>query len=185
MDRIFSLCLSSCYLLFSQPSDAYIKDSPSSYEEVYPEIGYKTVEGAAYDFERHFHQGLKLPLRVPPISFTHHFGRFNDLDGDMNDFFEVTFVNNQLPEHHYKITVRPIQYKFPVKKESVVKTFVLKKGTTSIYMEVSGFHVLAFEREDWQYMLWIDKRVSNKVTPEVLVDIANSIDFTTLEDERG
>lgn len=184
MDRIFSLCLSSCYLLFSQPSDAYIKDSPSSYEEVYPEIGYKTVEGAAYDFERHFHQGLKLPLRVPPISFTHHFGRFNDLDGDMNDFFEVTFVNNQLPEHHYKITVRPIQYKFPVKKESVVKTFVLKKGTTSIYMEISGFHVLAFEREDWQYMLWIDKRVSNKVTPEVLVDIANSIDYTT-QDERG
>lgn len=185
MDRIFSLCLSSCYLLFSQPSDAYIKDSPSSYEEVYPEIGYKTVEGAAYDFERHFHQGLKLPLRVPPISFTHHFGRFNDLDGDMNDFFEVTFVNNQLPEHHYKITVRPIQYKFPVKKESVVKTFVLKKGTASIYMEISGFHVLAFEREDWQYMLWIDKRVSNKVTPEVLVDIANSIDYKTLEDERG
>lgn len=185
MDRIFSLCLSSCYLLFSQPSDAYIKDSPSSYEEVYPEIGYKTVEGAAYDFERHFHQGLKLPLRVPPISFTHHFGRFNDLDGDMNDFFEVTFVNNQLPEHHYKITVRPIQYKFPVKKERVVKTFVLKKGTTSIYMEISGFHVLAFEREDWQYMLWIDKRVSHKVTPEVLVDIANSIDYTALEDERG
>ncbi|MBG9456644.1 hypothetical protein ABE61_22205 [Lysinibacillus sphaericus] len=185
MDRIFSLCLSSCYLLFSQPSDAYIKDSPSSYEEVYPEIGYKTVEGAASDFERHFHQGLKLPLRVPPISFTHHFGRFNDLDGDMNDFFEVTFVNNQLPEHHYKITVRPIQYKFPVKKESIVKTFILKKGTTSIYMEISGFHVLAFERENWQYMLWIDKRVSNKVTPEVLVDIANSIDYTTLEDERG
>ncbi|WP_197237941.1 hypothetical protein [Lysinibacillus sphaericus] len=172
-------------MLFSQPSDAYIKDSPSSYEEVYPEIGYKTVEGAASDFERHFHQGLKLPLRVPPISFTHHFGRFNDLDGDMNDFFEVTFVNNQLPEHHYKITVRPIQYKFPVKKESIVKTFILKKGTTSIYMEISGFHVLAFERENWQYMLWIDKRVSNKVTPEVLVDIANSIDYTTLEDERG
>ncbi len=185
MDRIFSLCLSSCYLLFSQPSDAYIKDSPSSYEEVYPEIGYKTVEGAASDFERHFHQGLKLPLRVPPISFTHHFGRFNDLDGDMNDFFEVTFVNNQLPEHHYKITVRPIQYKFPVRKESIEKTFILKKGTTSIYMEISGFHVLAFERENWQYMLWIDKRVSNKVTPEVLVDIANSIDYTTLEDERG
>ena len=86
MDRIFSLCLSSCYLLFSQPSDAYINDSLSSYEEIYPEIGYKTVEAAASDFERHFHQGLKLPLRVPPISFTHHFGRFNDLDDDMNDF---------------------------------------------------------------------------------------------------
>jgi len=185
MDRIFSLCLSFCYLLFSQPSDAYINDSLSPYEEIYPEIGYKTVEAAASDFERHYHQGLKLPLRVPSISFTHHFGRFNDLDGDMNDFFEATFINHQLPEHHYKITVRPIEFKYPSKKENIVKTYKLKNGTTSNYMEISGFNVLAFERENWQYMLWIDKRVSNKVTPEVLVDIANSIDYTTQEDEHG
>ncbi|MFJ8512799.1 hypothetical protein [Lysinibacillus xylanilyticus] len=185
MDRIFSLCLSSCYLLFSQPSDAYINDSLSPYEEIYPEIGYKTVEAAASDFERHFHQGLKLPLRVPSISFTHHFGRFNDLEGDMNDFFEVTFINHQLPEHHYKITVRPNEFKLPAKKENIVKDFKLKNGTTAIYMEISGFNVLSFEREDWQYMLWIDKRVSNKVTPEVLVDIANSIDYTMQEDEQG
>jgi len=185
MDRIFSLCLSSCYLLFSQPSDAYINDSLSPYEEIYPEIGYKTVEAAASDFERHFHQGLKLPLRVPSISFTHHFGRFNDLEGDMNDFFEVTFINHQLPEHHYKITVRPNEFKLPAKKENIVKDFELKNGTTAIYMEISGFNVLSFEREDWQYMLWIDKRISNKVTPEVLVDIANSIDYTMQEDEQG
>ncbi|QPQ31928.1 hypothetical protein [Lysinibacillus sp. JNUCC 51] len=185
MDRIFSLCLSSCYLLFSQPSDAYINDSLSPYEEIYPEIGYKTVEAAASDFERHFHQGLKLPLRVPSISFTHHFGRFNDLEGDMNDFFEVTFINHQLPEHHYKITVRPNEFKLPVKKENIVKDFKLKNGTTAIYMEISGFNVLSFEREDWQYMLWIDKRVSNKVTSEVLVDIANSIDYKMQEDEHG
>lgn len=185
MDRIFSLCLSSCYLLFSQPSDAYINDSLSPYEEIYPEIGYKTVEAAASDFERHFHQGLKLPLRVPSISFTHHFGRFNDLEGDMNDFFEVTFINHQLPEHHYKITVRPNEFNLPTKKENIVNDFKLKNGTTAIYMEISGFNVLSFEREDWQYMLWIDKRVSNKVTPEVLVDIANSIDYTMQEDEQG
>ncbi|MGA3676334.1 hypothetical protein [Lysinibacillus agricola] len=178
MDRIFSLCLSSFYLLFSQPNNAYLNDSFSPYEEIYPEIGYKTVEAAASDFERHFHQELKLPLRVPPISFTHHFGRFNNLDGERNDFYEVTFINNRLPEHHYKITVRPNHFKLPSKKEYIVKTFELKNGTTSIYMEISGFNVLAFEKEDWQYMLWIDKRVSEKVTPEVLVDIANSIDYT-------
>ncbi|WP_068983049.1 MULTISPECIES: hypothetical protein [Lysinibacillus] len=178
MDRIFSLCLSSFYLLFSQPNNAYLNDSFSPYEEIYPEIGYKTVEAAASDFERHFHQELKLPLRVPPISFTHHFGRFNNLDGDRNDFYEVTFINNRLPEHHYKITVRPNHFKLLSKKDYIVKTFELKNGTTSIYMEISGFNVLAFERGDWQYMLWIDKRVSEKVTPEVLVDIANSIDYT-------
>ena len=42
---------------------------------------------------------------------------------------------------------------------------------------IVGFNLLVFERGDWQYMFSIDKDVSNKVTPEILVQIANSIDF--------
>ena len=34
---------------------------------------------------------------------------------------------------------------------------------------------LVFEKDNWQYMIGIDKKVSNKVTPEILIDIANSI----------
>lgn len=44
-------------------------------------------------------------------------------------------------------------------------------------MTISGFNVLVFERDGWQYMLSIDKRVSDKVTPETLLDIANSIEY--------
>lgn len=154
-------------------------DNPSPYEEIYPEIGYKTVEAAADDFEQHFKQQLKLPLRVPPISFTHQFGRFNNLDDDINDSFEVTFINDKLSEHHYKIDVRPIENKLTLKEDYILKVFQLKNGTTATYMKISGFNVLAFERDNWQYMLSIDKRVSNTVTPETLVDIANSIDYST------
>jgi len=35
---------------------------------------------------------------------------------------------------------------------------------------------LVFEKDNLQYMLGIDKEVSNKVTPEILVKIANSTD---------
>ncbi|WP_017380304.1 hypothetical protein [Paenisporosarcina sp. TG-14] len=129
------------------------------------------------DFEKHFNEKLELPLRVPPVSFTHYFGRFNDLDGDANDSFEVTLINEQISENHYKIDVRPLKYKFPIREKYVIKTLELKSGIVATYMTFSGFHLLVFERDNWQYTLNIDKRVSNKVTPETLVDIANSIDY--------
>ena len=44
-------------------------------------------------------------------------------------------------------------------------------------MTISGFNVLVFESENWQYMLSINKQVLDKVTPENLVEIANSIDY--------
>lgn len=40
-----------------------------------------------------------------------------------------------------------------------------------------GFNLLVFESDNWQYMFSIDADVSHKVTPEILVQIANSIDF--------
>ncbi len=46
-------------------------------------------------------------------------------------------------------------------------------------MEFRGFCALVSERDNWKYILGIDKRVSDKVTPEVLVEIANSIDYSS------
>ncbi|MEK5068672.1 hypothetical protein [Sporosarcina sp. FSL K6-1508] len=177
MNRTTLLLLISFCLLFFSTIYATANDKTRPYEEIYPEVGYKTVEDALDDFEQHFKQKLKLPLRVPPIGFTHHFGRFNDLDGDINDSFEVTFINDQLSENHYKIDVRPIKNSIPIREKLVIKTFELKNGIVATYMTISGFYVLVFERDDWQYMLSIDKRVSDKITPETLLDIANSIGY--------
>lgn len=177
MHKAISLLLISFCLLLYLNIYATANDKTSSYEETYPEIGYQTVEGALDDFEQHFKQELKLPLRVPPISFTHHFGRFNDLDDDINDSFEVVFINENLSENHFIIDVRPIKNKISIKEKYIIKTFELKNGIVATYMTISDFNVLVFERDDWQYMLNVDKRVSNKVTPETLLDIANSIDY--------
>ncbi|QTD41523.1 hypothetical protein [Sporosarcina sp. Te-1] len=177
MTRSISLLLIAFCLLFFLTIYATANDKARPYEEIYRKVGYKTVEDAVDDFEHHFKQKLKLPIRVPPISFTHHFGRFNDLDGDINDSFEVTFINDQLSENHYKINVRPIKNNIHISDKYVVKTFELKNGTVATYMTISGFNVLVFETIDWQYMLSIDKRVSDKVTSKTLLDIANSIDY--------
>lgn len=177
MNKSISLILISFSLLFFLGIYASANDKPRSYEEIYPEVGYTTVESALDEFEQHFNQKLNLPLRIPPISFTHHFGRFNDLDGDSNDSFEVIFINEKLSENHYQIFVRPIKNKIPIKEKYVIKTFELKNGITATYMTISGFNALVFELDDWQYMLNIDKRASTKITPETLLDIANSIDY--------
>ena len=155
-------------------------DSPQSFEEIFPEVGYKAVEAALKDFEQHFKQEIKLPLRVPPISFTHHFGRFSNLDGDMNDHFEVTMISDQAPQNHFKIEVRPVQYKIPFKKY-ITKEFKLNNGHDAFYIANPkfGFNLLVFERDNWEYVFSIDTDVSDKVTPEILVQIANSIDYKT------
>ena len=157
--------------------NANVNEKPQPLEEIYPEIGYKTVEEAVKEFEQHFKRDLKLPLRIPPINFTHYFGRFSDLDGDLNDSFEIKFISDESPENHYKINVRPVNHKIPIKDKYIFKVFKLKNGNEAKYMEYRSFGALVFERDNWQYMLSIDKRISDKVTPEILVEIANSIDY--------
>ena len=57
--------------------------------------------------------------------------------------------------------------------------FKLKNGSEAAYIENPriGFHLLVFERDDWQYVFSIDRDVADEVTAEVLIDIANSIDY--------
>jgi hypothetical protein len=148
-------------------------DKPMPLEEIYPEIGYKTVDDAVREFEQHYNRDLKLPLRVPPVSFTHYFGRFNNLEGEVNDSLEIELISEKYAEHHYKINVRQVEHKIPFKSKIHYK---LKNGHDAIYTNVSGFNLFVFEKECWQYILSIDKRVSQQVTPAVLVEIANSID---------
>ena len=132
MARPISLLLILLCLLFFLSIYATANDKFSPYEEIYPEIGYKTVDDALEDFEQHFKQKLKLPLRVPPISFTHHFGRFSNLDG-VNNLFELKFINDQLSENHYKIDVRPIKNNIPIREKYVIKTLIKKWSCSQLY----------------------------------------------------
>ncbi|MEK4092294.1 MULTISPECIES: hypothetical protein [unclassified Viridibacillus] len=179
MKKIFSLLLFLSFSLFFLTVFAIANDKPSPYEKIYPEIGYKTVVAASNEFAQHYNEKLELPLRVPPISFTHYFGRFSEYDHS----FEVVFINDQASENHYKIDIRPIEAKVPIRKKYILDTLKLKNGNEATLMRVSDFNVLVFERGKWQYMLNIDKRVSHKVTTEILVEIANSIDYPNEKEE--
>lgn len=173
---LLAVFIAVIYGLGGESLQAKHPDNPYPFEKMYVEIiGYKTVPEAVMEAEQHFKRDLKLPLRMPPIPFTHSFGRFNNMEGELNDDFEVEYISEAAPQNHYTIIIRPLKHKIPINDEDILKVYKLKNKEKALYINTSGFNVLVFEKDNWQYMLNIDKRVSNKVTPKTLVEIADSI----------
>lgn len=69
---------------------------------------------------------------------------------------------------------------FKFTQREIKNTYKLKYGTVPSYISIPQhqvhFYGLAFEKGDWQYILSVDKGVADTVTPEVLVEIANSFE---------
>lgn len=118
-----------------------------------------------------------MPLRLPPIPFTHYFGRFNDLDGEINDSLDIEFISEKSPDNHYKIDIRHLKNKITIRDKGNQQIYKLKNGQKAIFIVERNSNILVFEKGNWQYMLGINNRIANKVTPEILVEIANSIDY--------
>ncbi len=68
-----------------------------------------------------------------------------------------------------KIEILDLDYK-------VIKEYRLSDGNTAYFISTDGANLLVFEKDNLQYRFSIDKRISHKITPEILVQMANSID---------
>ncbi|WP_188207093.1 hypothetical protein [Alkalibacillus aidingensis] len=153
-------------------------DNPKPFEESFPDLGYTTVEEAVGAFEEYYGRSVTLPLRVPPIEFTHQFGRFkNGEENQLGHSLEITFLNEELLINHYKIDIRPLEEKIPIENKETLGKYSLNYGNEAKYIAIAGFNVFVFEKEGWQYMISIDRRITELITPDNLVDIANSIDY--------
>ncbi|WP_246941961.1 hypothetical protein [Bacillus pinisoli] len=158
----------------------YVSNADYTSEEFqrsYFDIGYKEVNAALQESRDHFKKDIALPVQIPSIEFTHSFGRFNNLDGDMNDGFEIEYLHINKPRNHYMIRVKPVKYGLPIMQEHIDQTFKLKDGSKAFYSTkiARGFNLLVFQKNGWQYVLNIDKGVSDLVTTDNLVEIADSI----------
>jgi hypothetical protein len=152
-----------------------IKINVNSLEKSLLEIGYKEVNVALQESKDYFKRDITLPTQLPPVTFTHNFGRLNHSFGKENDEFEIAYMNDHVGQNHYQIRVRPVQYKLEISDEKIDHTIKLNDGSAAIYSTKLALDVLVFEKDKWQYTLLVDKKISNTVTKEVLVDIANSI----------
>lgn len=158
--------------------------SADNYEDVYLQHGYKSVTEALHETEKHFGRELNLPIKLPPIEFTHHFGKLSNPEGTINDEFEIEYLNliKDNGKYHYKINVRPVEQKWNIKRNpQKVTTYPLKDGSEALFISTkdsnarTGFNILVFEKKGWQYRLSVDQRIENKVPVKMLVEIANSV----------
>lgn len=94
------------------------------------------------DFETHIGQDVKLPLKVPPITFTHCFGRIND--GGDNVSLEVRCLNDKLGKNHYKMYVRPMEDKLPIVNNDATKLYKLRDGSEAKFINNSLTHEAIF-----------------------------------------
>lgn len=152
-----------------------INTNVNSLENFLLDIGYKEVNKALQESKNYFNRDIALPTQLPPVTFTHNFGRFNHSFGKENDQFEITYINENVGQNRYQIRIKPVQYKLEFSDEKIEHTIKLNDGSAAIYSTKLSLDVLVFEKDKWQYTLLVDKRISNTVTEEVLVDIANSI----------
>ncbi|WP_239454271.1 hypothetical protein [Bacillus suaedaesalsae] len=151
------------------------EDTPEPFEVIYPEIGYTTIDEAVSEFEKYFKEDVQLPTRIPPIPFTHAFGRYSNLKDGMNVSLEVKYIHDMKPENHFKIDVRSIKNKIQFRDTLILNTYVLRNGNKAEYISHTHFNLLVFEQNNWQYILSVDKRIAEEINGDVLTSIANSI----------
>ncbi|MCM3390716.1 hypothetical protein M3649_21790 [Ureibacillus chungkukjangi] len=174
MNKFILLLLMStviCGTLYIGKVNANSHYQPRTIEENYLEIGYKSVGEALRDYEHHYKEELQLPLRVPPVVYTHVFAR--TIEGDKGDLFEMEFINEKSNENNFLICVAP-KDAFEILDKEVINKFKLKGGNTAYLLDYGRGILLIFEKDNLQYRFSIDKRISEKITPEILVQIANS-----------
>lgn len=170
--KIYLLIPALVIVLSSKGIYAAEQNSPPSLEEGYKEFGYTSIEEAVKEFENHFQCKVELPEMMPPISFTHQFGRFfEDKHYKMNDDLRIMFVNENQRRNIFKIDIRPVRNKLIFDG----KEYALQYGGKGTYFESHNFHFYVFEKNSLQYLLGIYQEASDMETPDILARIADSV----------
>ena len=169
---LFTFMLTFFSLSFSSNADSTSDDI----ELYYYDIGYKDVANAIIDGQKHFKKQISLPSKLPEVTFTHAFGRMNDLEGDESDELEFTFLHEDKAQNHFKILIKPVKYQLPFEEKHIKQKIKLNNGDEAIYSKrFTGFDTIAFEKNGFQYLLSMDEDCGKKMSVEALLDIANSI----------
>jgi len=104
------------------------------FEELYIEIGYKSVGEALKECETLNQRELKLPIKLPPMEFTHNLGRCVNDKENYNDEFQIEYLHELKGKNHYTIDVRPIEQKIDFgKSKRDKKKYKFKDGSEALY----------------------------------------------------
>ena len=97
--------ISAIPFLFVNVKMYALEDAPTTFENKYTEAGYKSIEDSVKEFEAFCKCEVKLPEVLPPILFTHEFGRFSEDKKYINDVLEIRYVHENKSENIFKIDI--------------------------------------------------------------------------------
>ena len=127
---------------------------------------------AIQETESYYKTNLDLPNKLPPLDFTHSFGRLNR----ENEVLEIEYLN---VGKHFNYIINIIPAKEELKLFSSKDKIPLKDGTQAAYYRTSrtngnNLMTFMFKNNNWIYILSIEEGLI--VNPlSTLVEIANSL----------
>lgn len=142
-----------------------------SIEKHYHELGYKSVSNAIQETEAYYKTNLVLPKKLPPLDFSHSFGRFSK----ENENLEIEYLNEK-KHFNYIINIFPAKYDNKLLPFSDTK-IILKDGTQAYYstsgIDEKSIMILKFKKNNLIYILSIQEiLIDNPLS--TLEEIANS-----------
>lgn len=158
-------------------------DKPPPVDQFLLDNGFEPVESALKKCEADAHRQLSLPYKLPPVAFTLQLAQYSGCSNGINEKLRIRYLNENYPEYHYWIEVRLSKNKTDFRNKHHV-IYKLNDGSDAEYIEYqapemmkvkSGFNILVFNHDGWQYRLTVDYRIQKQVPAEVLVAIANSV----------
>lgn len=164
--------ISLLFLLIFNLGIAHINANGEDLEKIYLDGGYKEINEALNETNVFFEEVIPLPTTLPAVEFTHVFARFITIESPK---LEISFLNENYGETHYKIFVTSLKYRQEFGNEENISKIKLKDGSEAIYLIKENFSLFIFEKRKFQYTLMIDNKSLEKVKNEGLIQIANSI----------
>lgn len=150
----------------------HIKANEEDLEKIYLNGGYQETNKAIKEASAFFGENILLPTRLPDVSYTHSFARFTTREMPK---LEISFLNKNSGQTHYKIFVTSLKYKQKFNDQQNASRFKLEDKSEAIYLVKENFSLLIFEKNKFQYSLVMDRQNSNIVTNKELIRIANSV----------
>ncbi|MFG1732579.1 hypothetical protein PAEVO_15310 [Paenibacillus sp. GM2FR] len=161
----------------SPGDDQGIKESSKNqFQQAIFESRGELVEEAVRTCEKHFGTAIFLPPQLPPVAFTHQYGRCYDMKGGLDEHLEVHYQNRYKPEHDYKIELYPLENKQQLNHLSFQESELADHTTAKFYKgPINTLQLFVLEKGNWQYLLTAANRTSSKIRQQELTEIAESL----------
>jgi len=172
LDRVM---MAGMLLLSLEPGGGADTGAMQQFQNQVLESGAHSIVDAVSACQEHFGAGrIPLPIELPPVEFTHQFGRCMDI-GSVEPHLDIQYVHSLKPENEYHLEVYPAGHG-PKLAYLSFREVPIDEDTNGRYYQgpVRSLQLLTYTKGNWQYLLSSSYRPESKIEEKHLTSIARS-----------